>query len=63
MTKLRLATYLAGAAVLVAGFLVPGAQAVLVPAGMALIGLATRWPEDTAPPPAPPKQSLDSQPK
>ena len=61
MTKLRLATYLAGAALVVAGFLVPTAAAVLVPAGTALIGLATRWPQDP-PPPTAPKGPVDNQP-
>lgn len=50
MTKLRLFTYLAGGALAAAGFLIPGAQAVLLPAGIGLLGLATRWPQDTAPP-------------
>lgn len=62
MTKIRLATYLLGAAVTVAAFLVPAAQAVLLPTGLALLGLATRWPEDR-PPEAPAKDSLDSKPK
>ncbi len=49
MTWLRLVTYVAGGALSVAGFLVPGAQAVLLPAGVGLVGLATRWPEDHPP--------------
>ena len=49
MTKMRLFTYLAGGALAAAGFLIPGAQAVLLPAGAALLGYATRWPQDKAP--------------
>lgn len=49
MTKMRLLTYLAGGALAVAGFLIPGAQAVLLPAGVGLLGYATRWPQDSAP--------------
>lgn len=50
MTKMRLFTYLAGGALAAAGLLIPGAQAVLLPAGVGLLGLATRWPQDSAPP-------------
>lgn len=54
MTKLRLLTYALGAAMVTAGLLIKGAEAFLVPAGTSLLGFATRWPQDTAPPPAPP---------
>lgn len=54
MTKLRLATFALGAAIVAVGFLpqLATAQAVLVPVGTLLLGLATRWPQDQ--PPAPP---------
>lgn len=61
MTKTRLATYALGAATIVAAFLVPlpdEARMALVAAGMGLLGLATRWPQDQPPPPpvsGPPK--------
>lgn len=46
MSWKRIATFVAGGAAVVVGILVPGSGAVLIPAGGALVGLATRWPED-----------------
>ena len=44
MTWKQLAAYVAGAASIAAGSLVPGLQA-LIPLGAGLAGWATRWPE------------------
>lgn len=46
MSWKRLATFVAGGAMVAAGVLIPGAGAVLVPAGTGLLGWATRWPGD-----------------
>lgn len=45
MSWKRLATFVSGGALVAAGLLIPGAQA-LVPAGAGLLGLATSWPGD-----------------
>ena len=57
MSWKRLATFVAGGAIAVAGVLVPPAAAVLTPAGALLIGWAIRWPGDTPKPkePRPPR--------
>lgn len=44
----RIATFVAGGAAIVVGVLVPPAAVYLVPAGVGMLGLATRWPEDRA---------------
>jgi uncharacterized membrane protein len=59
MSWKRLATFVAGGAAVAAGLLIPGAQAVLVPAGAGLIGLATRWPGDKPTKPKPQHRNDD----
>ena len=57
MTWHRIASFALGLAAIAGGMLIPGAQPFLVPAGTGLLGLATRWPEDTPPPtPRPPRK-------
>jgi hypothetical protein len=55
MTKLRLATFALGAAIVAVAFLpaLAAAQVALLPVGTMLLGLATRWPQDQPPPPPP----------
>jgi hypothetical protein len=45
MSWVRIATFVAGAGAIVAGFLVPAAGAALVPAGAFMLGLATKGPQ------------------
>jgi hypothetical protein len=45
----RIATFAVGGALSAVGFLVPVTAPVLGPAGAALLGWATRWPEDRRP--------------
>lgn len=47
MSWKRIAAFVAGGAAVVAGALIPGAGAALISAGLGLVGLATRWPEDS----------------
>lgn len=49
MSWKRLATFALGGAMTAVGFLAPPTAAVLLPAGMGLLGLATRWPGDRPP--------------
>ncbi len=51
MTWLRLCTYVAGGAAVALSFVVPPAAPALMPAGTFALGYATRWPQDTKPPP------------
>jgi hypothetical protein len=50
MSWSRLATFLAGAAAIVAGALIPGASPYLIPAGAALLGWGTIHPADKVQP-------------
>ncbi len=46
MSWKRLATIVAGGAMVAVGAVIPAAAAVLVPAGVGLVGYALRWPGD-----------------
>jgi hypothetical protein len=53
MTMLRLLTYVFAATITAAAFIpaLSGARDYLLPTGIGLLGLATRWPQDQATPP------------
>lgn len=53
MSWKRIATFVVGGALCAAGTLIPTTGAVLLPAGVGLLGWATRWPEDQKRPPRP----------
>ena len=46
MSWKRLATFALGGAMAAVGFVVPPAAAVLIPAGVGILGYATSWPGD-----------------
>jgi hypothetical protein len=49
MSWKRIATFALGGTLSAVGVLLPATAPVLVPAGTALLGWATRWPEDRKP--------------